>query len=148
MHWTFLVIDPSEPDTETTAQLILRIMPQAEILRATSGEAALSLVEGRRVVPSMVFLAFDLADMNAIQFLGYLRERRWLDRAPACLLTDPIDDRLIVTCYRLGAAAFLTKPVRLHELRETIRDFGVPAMTMTSATVLAPGAGPVRQTAA
>ena len=148
MDWMFLVIDSSEADAAATDRAIGRVIPGATVVSVGSGEAALARLEELRAVPSMVFLAYDLPDMNGIQFLGRLRERSWLAGTPVTLLGDPVDDRVIVTCYRLGASACLSKPVRLHELRETIRDFGRFSQKMASASFVPGSSHHARETAA
>lgn len=136
MQRVFLVVDPRESDAEQTATQLQRIDPGAEVLRASSGEAAVALLEERRISPSLVFLEYNLPGLNGIDTIGALRRTRWLDRVPIAMLTDVIADRLVVNCYRLGACAFLTKPVLNHELREVVRDHGTVARQMSSGTAI------------
>jgi DNA-binding NarL/FixJ family response regulator len=86
--------------------------------------------------------------MNGIEFLGKVRQRRWLERVPVTLLSEPVDDRIVITCYRLGAAAFLTKPARQYELREAVRDFAIPAERMAAATIVPGTTDPITRSAA
>jgi CheY-like chemotaxis protein len=139
----FLVVDDHPGDLEQTAAQLKTLSVGAEILTAPSGEAGLEMLHTRRVMPSLVFLDFDLGDaMSGIEFLGRVRQTRWLDRVPIAMLSEPVADRFVVTSYRLGVCAFLTKPVRGYELREAIRDFAQPAKRMTSATVIPGDRGP------
>lgn len=139
MPWTFLVVDDDEAARVCSASQLQRLQPSAEVLTVASGDAALALLEEQRLVPSLIFLDFAMAGAGGLAFLSELRSRRWLEKAPVAMLTDPIDDRHVINCYRLGACAFLTKPVQLYELRETLRDFAEPATRMTAATII-PGA--------
>jgi CheY-like chemotaxis protein len=136
MAWTFLVVDDNEVEAGRAVQQLRAIQPGAEVLSATSGGAAIRLLEERRIVPSLTFVDFSMPGMNGIEFLGQMRQRRWLERAPVAILSEPVDDRHVVNCYRLGACAFLTKPAKTHELRETLRDFAQPSQQMTAATVV------------
>lgn len=136
MPWTFLVVDDNEADLDATAASLLRMGPGASVLKAASGEAALRLLEEKRLVPSLIFLDYQLPGMNGISFLGELRTRRWLERAPVAILSDPMPDRLVVSCYRLGAAACLAKPASQFELREIVREHARPAQTMAAATTI------------
>jgi DNA-binding response OmpR family regulator len=140
MAWTFLIIDSDGAESARTAEQLKRVQPGCDVLTAESGEAALTLLEEQRLVPSLTFLDYTLPDMNGIEFLGALRHTRWLDGAPVAMLTEPVSDRVVVTCYRFGVSAFLTKPVALYDLRATLRDFAHPAKRMTAATVV-PGRG-------
>jgi CheY-like chemotaxis protein len=145
MAWTFLVVDGNELDSAQTAAQLRRLQPSAEILTASDGRTAFDLLETQRLVPSLTFIDFAMPGMNAIEFLGELRRLRWLDKAPIAMLTEPIADRHVVNCYRFGACAFLTKPVPLYHLRETLRDYAEPARRLTAASLVP--AGPTRQAA-
>lgn len=141
MAWTFLVIDDNGPEAARTTQQLRAIEPAADVLLASCGEAALALLEERRLLPSLIFVDFTLPDMNGLELLGKIRQRRWLERTPIAMLSEPVADKHVVNSYRLGACAFIQKPARPHELRETVRDFAQPARQMTAATVV-PGSAP------
>ena len=136
MAWTFLVVDHNGVESARTAEQLRRVQPGCDVLMSGSGAAALTLLKERRLVPSLTLLEYTLPDMNGIEFLAELRHTRWLDGAPVAMLSDHVADRLVVTCYRFGVAAFLTKPVALYDLRATLRDFAHPVRLMTSATVV------------
>ena len=127
MAYSFLVIDGDERVLARSVQQVAAAQRGAEVLSASSGEAALELLEARHCEPSLIFVDFNLPDMNAIEFLGAIRQSRWLSHVPVALLSESVEDRNVVSCYRLGACAFLTKPVQGHELREAVRDFARPA---------------------
>ncbi len=136
----FTVVDDNAAELEHTCQQILALVPGAEVLKATGGEAALDLLIARRVIPSLIFLDFKLdAGMNGLQFLGQVRRERWLDGVPVAMLAKPVRDRDLIASYRLGICSFLTKPVHGFELREAIRDFAQPAKQLKAASVLAGG---------
>lgn len=142
MAWTFLVVDDNEVERTCTVSQLQHLQPAAEVLTADSAEAAIVLLEEQRLVPSLILLDFAMAGATGITFLSELRNRHWLEKAPVAMLTERIADRHVINCYRLGACAFLTKPVQMYELRETLRDFAEPATRMTSATVV-PGTASV-----
>lgn len=136
MEPLYAVIEPSEADADRLAGLIARIQPRARILRTTGAAELLDELIQLRVTPSMLFTAFETADLNAIELLGALRERRWLATTPVGVVSEPVSDRTMVQTYRLGAAVFLEKPVALHELREAIREHSRGTRWMTAATVV------------
>ncbi len=132
----FLVVDDNEIEGAGTASQLARLDPTGTVFRAASGEGAITLLEERRVVPSLIFLDYQLPEMNGIDTLIALRGMRWLERVPIAMLTERIADRLVVNSYRLGACAFLTKPVPNFELREVVRDFAQEARQMAAATMI------------
>lgn len=136
MSWTFLIVDSNEADADYAARQVRAIKPDAQVLIAASGEAAFTLMEERRMAPSLIFAEFLMPDMNGIEFLGKVRSRHWLEGTPVAMVTSFVDDRNVVNCYRLGACTFLTRPVPTHALRETIRDFARPDELMNAANVI------------
>lgn len=130
MAYLFLVVDKVESDSMRTVQQIKAAQHGAEVIAATSGASALSLLEERQVVPSLVFLDFSLPDMSGIELLTHLRQTRWLAQTPVAVLAPAVPDRDVVTCYRLGACAVLPKPLPAYELRDALRDFARPAQAL------------------
>jgi CheY-like chemotaxis protein len=142
MRSSFLIIDPHSNEAEQTRRMLERIQPRAEIRQANSGNEALSLLAQWRTAPSLVFVEFGLPDMTAIELLGQFRQERWLEGTPVALLSQMVDDRVIVHCYRLGASAFLAKPVKAHELRDVIREFGRPTVRLETGGLVPPAGTP------
>lgn len=127
MAYLFLVVDKVESESTRTVQQLRAAQHGAEVLVAATGASALALLEERKVVPSLAFLEFGLPDMSGLEFLSHIRQTRWLAQAPVAILANAVPDRDVLSCYRLGACAFLTKPVRSFELRDALRDFARPA---------------------
>ena len=148
MRRVFVVVDDNQLEGDGTAAQLRRFDPTCEVLRASSGEAVISLLEERRVVPSLVFMDYQMPGLNGIDTLVEIRRLRWLERVPIAMLTDPIVDRLVMNSYRLGACAFLTKPVPSYELREVVRDYAHEARQMAAATMVPPSAADVGSRAA
>ena len=148
MQKLFLVIDSNEGEGAKTVKQLTTLIAGSEATWAPSAEAGLAYLEGRRLVPSMIFSALELPGMTGLEFLGEIRLRRWLERAPVAILSDLASDRQIIASYRLGACAFLAKPVRPHELREAVRDFGIPAVQLSTGGVIEPQAPSLAASAA
>src|SRR5713101_5532547 len=135
MTIAFVVVDDNGAEREVIADLLRRAMPDAQILQANGGDEALNLVEERRLVPSLVFTDIAMDGGGGIDLIAGLRRVRWLERTPVAVVSDLLSDREVLTAYRLGACAVLTKPARLHELRDVIREFAQPAKRMSAGTV-------------
>lgn len=147
MNWTFLVVDDNEQELAGMAALLKRVQPMSQVWTAKSGQDALDLLEERRTVPSLILLDYAMPGMSGVEFLAEVRNVRWLDRVPIVMVSEPIDDRLIMTCYRFGAISYFAKPVHQFELRQALRDFARPARRMASGTSL-PGGDAARRSAA
>jgi CheY-like chemotaxis protein len=135
MKSLFLVVDGDAADRSRMAAALKQFMPGCEVLEAATGGAALAALEARAASPSLIFMGYRAGDMNAIELLGRIRQVAWLQQPPAILVDDDISDKAIVDCYRLGAAAFLRKPVLGYELREALQDFARPAFERYPMTI-------------
>lgn len=131
-----LIVDSSHAEADHTRRQVGAALPGSECIVAHSGEAALGALAERRLVPSMILSEFALPDMNGIEFLGLIRQERWLAGVPVAMLSDAASDREIVSSYRLGLKAFLGKPARLMELRETLKDFAREAQVLSAAALV------------
>lgn len=136
MRTLFFVLDESDADAARTSEVLQQVDRTAEIVHARTIASALEALDVYRTVPSLIFADCMLPDGDGFDLLRAVRRQRWLDGAPVALLSRPVNDGLIVTCYKLGACAFLVKPARSHELREVIREFGRPAATMASGSTI------------
>ncbi len=133
----YTVVDDNAAELEHTSEQIRALSPGSEVIKATSGEAALEMLLARRVVPSLIFLDHKLGSgMNGLRVLGQVRQTRWLEGVPVAMLTEPVEDRDLITFYRLGICSFLAKPVHRFELREAMREFAQAARELTSASVV------------
>jgi CheY-like chemotaxis protein len=133
MNPLYLLVEPSPEDASHFEGLLRRLQPRARVVACTGVGEALDALIALRAVPSMLFTAFETADGNAIELLAAIRDSGWLSGTPVTVVTGPIADRLMVQTYRLGAAAFLGKPVAFHELRETLRDHSRPTQWLSAA---------------
>jgi CheY-like chemotaxis protein len=128
MKSIFLVVDEDPADRSRLGVALRQFVPGAEVMEAATGLEAIRMLHERGATPSLIFSAFRLGDMNAIELLGRIRQIAWLQQPGAMIVDDDISDRAVIDCYRLGAAGFLKKPVMGFELREALRDFARPAV--------------------
>ena len=131
MRWTFLVADQDAEAAEAVAAQLRAIHANATVHCVTSGAEALATIDALGETPSLVLYEFDIPDMSGLSFLGELRSRNRPGTVPVAILSRPMSDQQMMTCYRLGASALLTKPVSARDLRETVRDFAQPATRAT-----------------
>jgi hypothetical protein len=98
-------------------------------------------------VPSLIIARCEGPGTRGVEALLQVRSRRWLERTPV-VLVGRMDDRAMVTCYRMGAAAVVPDAPEGRGLRELIREFAVPATSMHSATFVGNGVGGAGRSAA
>jgi two-component system, OmpR family, KDP operon response regulator KdpE len=87
-----------------------------EALTAASGEAALTMIEGRQ--PDCIVLDLGLPDVGGLEVLRRLRT--WAT-TPVVILTARDDERDRATALELGADDYVTKPFAITELLARVR---------------------------
>ncbi|MBU3013051.1 response regulator [Polaribacter vadi] len=80
---------------------------------ANNGLEALSCVE--KDIPSMILLDLNMPDMNGIEFLTIIKEKKDLKHIPVIILTTSSNNDDISECYRLGIAGYVVKPLKFED---------------------------------
>jgi diguanylate cyclase (GGDEF)-like protein len=86
-----------------------------ELLTATSGQAGLNLFNEER--PNLVLLDLELADVNSLDVLGQMKERR---RYVPVLVMAAASEMAAIASLRRGADDYLSKPLSPEELLDRI----------------------------
>ncbi len=142
MYRLFLVIDPDPAARVQFPRQLTTLFPGADVLVATSAEDGIQQLEAAHATPSLIFSELDLPGMSGLELLATLRQQRGFERTPVAVMSERTSDRAVLAAYRLGACAFLAKPVRPFELREVVRDFGHTATRMVAPLASGPDLGP------
>jgi len=101
------------------------------LVRFADGTSALAhffAAEARPGVPHepmLVLLDLNLPDMRGVEILAALKKDVRLRRVPVVVLTTTQDQDEIQRCYRLGASAYVTKPVAYDDFAAAIRQLGL-----------------------
>lgn len=111
-------------DDETHNRNLLEVMLSSdgyELFTAASGEEALAVVEEHH--PDLILLDIMMPEMNGFQVTTMLKADPKTEHIPIIILSA-IDDRgAMERGLKVGAVAFLTKPIHHVELRALIRKF-------------------------
>ena len=86
---------------------------------AESGQAALDLLGGTGPAPEIIFLDYNLGDMDGIQVLQ-IYHFGVRQPAPVFFLTADMSPNTLVRLRASAARGVIGKPVRLAEIRETL----------------------------
>jgi CheY-like chemotaxis protein len=87
-----------------------------EIIEAENGREGLEKVTADS--PDFIMTDLLMPEMDGMQFLSALKEKN--NTVPVFVLTSDIQDNKRVKCLELGAAGFLSKPLRKAELLEAL----------------------------
>jgi len=127
-----LLVDDSPSDVELTVHALRQGRLATSIAVAEDGEQALDYLFCRGIHrgrspcdrPSLILLDLNLPKVDGLQVLKTLRADERTRAIPIVILTSSKETKDIIACYRLGASAFIQKPVDFEEFRNTIQETG------------------------
>ena len=119
---TILIVEDNAADAGLVADALDGAPSSPVLLTATSGHAALELLAASdpELLPDVVLLDLNLPGYSGLETLADLKARNRLRRIPVIVLTTSKSQHEIDSCYDLGAAAVLNKPLRLRDYRAMI----------------------------
>jgi len=112
----FILVVDDEPPVNDLLKRFLTLRGY-KVLVASNGQQALTMVE--RDTPELIVLDAYMPDMNGVEVLRQLRERKYT--GGVILLTPSRDDKLLHEALELGSVDVLGKPVDLERLALAIQ---------------------------
>ncbi len=139
-----LLVEDNPDDVEIALQAFKRMRFFNPIQIAKDGEAALEVFFGKNGIANelvlgrnqVVLLDLYLPKINGFEVLRRLKADRRTASVPVVLLTASDNSHDMATCQKLGAAAYITKPVNLQGLSKV-----TPELSLVWA-LIKPGIGP------
>ena len=119
-----LLVDDNPADIELTLRALRHHHPSQRIQVAMDGAQALELAFGLQRPPKVVFLDLKMPKVDGIEVLRALRADARTRLTPVVILTSSREQRDLVEGYRLGANAFIQKPLGFDEFRAAIEQLG------------------------
>jgi CheY-like chemotaxis protein len=101
----------SVDDSKTVRTVLARLFRPyvCELLEAANGKEG--LVTAAREKPDLIFLDYDMPEMDGVTMLRRLRENPDLRRTPVIMVTSEPGAKQIAAVARLGVRDYITKPV-------------------------------------
>jgi len=129
----FLVVEDEPSDAEFLQNAFLRAGGGDRVYTVENGQEAVAYLTNqshhdreRYPIPDVIITDLKMPHMNGLELLRWLNADETWRRIPRIVLTSSTASSDVATAYALGAAAFLVKPVEIHELRtmaKAISDF-------------------------
>jgi CheY-like chemotaxis protein len=128
-----LIADDDQDDIKFVSRDLRKLGLAHPIHSVANGEQAISYLKGespygdRNQFPYPILLVLDLKmqPLDGFGVLKWLQENPRYKTFPVLILTGFSERQKITEAYRLGATTFLTKPVTLPDLKETIHALNV-----------------------
>lgn len=86
---------------------------------ATNGNQAFTILE--KNIPDIIILDLNMPNTNGIDFLSLVKSNINLKHIPVIILTTSNNNRDIYSCYKLGIAGYMIKPLRFEEYEKKIK---------------------------
>ena len=117
MRAVWIVDDDDE--MSHAVKLMLQLLDSAVEVFRDARSAAKRLLAGER--PDLIVLDINMPEVSGIDFLEFLRLRTELKEIPVVMLSSETTDIQVDEAMRIGANAFVFKPVTIEELEEAIK---------------------------
>ena len=114
--FTLVVVEDSDEDFDTVAEAVKRSNVTAEVQRATTGEAGLTLL--RELAPDravIVLMDLNTPGTDGREALAALKTDPVLKAIPVIVFSTSSNPKDVEFCYAAGANAYHVKPVRYPE---------------------------------
>jgi CheY-like chemotaxis protein len=127
-----LLVEDDPKDVELTLTALSEYNLANDIMVARDGVEALDYLYRRggftlrpKGNPVVILLDLKMPRLDGIQVLRQLKSDEQMRCVPVVILTSSRESRDLQECYRVGANAFVVKPVRFLEFVEAIKGIGV-----------------------
>jgi chemotaxis family two-component system response regulator Rcp1 len=122
---TILVVEDNEADASLVVDALDDAPAAPRLIVARSGRDALARLRDADPTarPDLLLLDLNLPGFSGLATLTELKADPELRAIPVVVLTTSKSEDEITSCYALGAAAVLNKPLRLREYRDMLGAF-------------------------
>jgi CheY-like chemotaxis protein len=129
MPWTeqppalLVVVEDSDEDFDTVVEAVKRSRVTAEVRRATTGEAGMTLL--REVTPErpvIVLMDLNTPGTDGREALAAIKTDPALKSTPVIVFSTSSNPKDIGFCYAAGANAYHVKPVRYPDHLQLVID--------------------------
>ena len=86
-----------------------------KIIEANNGEDALKLLLQKDNLPDIILLDLNMPKINGIEFLSILKKDDTLKYIPTIILTTSNNQKDLISCYELGIAGYVLKPLKYED---------------------------------
>ncbi|SDR78797.1 Response regulator receiver domain-containing protein [Gillisia sp. Hel1_33_143] len=110
-----LFIEDDEIEVMKLNRTLNKIELKHSIREAKDGEEALQILSDKNRLPDIILLDLNMPKMNGIEFLKILKADETLKYIPTIILTTSNNRKDVLTCYEIGIAGYVIKPLKYEE---------------------------------
>ncbi|HET6450025.1 MAG TPA: response regulator [Spirochaetia bacterium] len=112
-----LIVDDEEPNLRLLSRVLTRAGFRAAV--ATSGEQALSMLEGYR--PDLILMDIRLGGMDGLEAIRRIKANPALAGIPVIAVSAYAMQEDFARAEEAGASGYVTKPFRMREIVEAVK---------------------------
>lgn len=121
-----LLVEDNHADAELMRVAFAEIVPTLQLERVTDGELALARLRSAApptgvALPALMLLDLNLPRVHGKEVLAAIRGDPAYRHLPVLVLTTSTSEQDVLDCYRLGANAYLIKPVGYAGILNMVR---------------------------
>ena len=132
-HTTILVADDDQNDVFFLRRAFQKSGVNHAVIAVSDGQQAIDYLQGeadygdraRYPVPVLLLLDLKMPKVDGLEVLRQLKGDETLKRIPVVMLTSSREETDLVKSYRLGANAYVVKPVGFEQFADAIRQLGI-----------------------
>jgi len=117
-----LLVEDDSVDVMTVKRALKEIHVANSVVNVENGEDALNyLRDANNEKPCVILLDLNMPIMNGIEFLRELKNDQLLKHIPVVALTTSEEPQDKISCFDLGVADYIAKPVDYRQFVEIMR---------------------------
>jgi CheY-like chemotaxis protein len=128
-----LIVDDCLADAQMAKRIVQRLNPKYPGQIVSSGKELIAYLQGDEIYqdraqypyPALVLLDLNMPKMDGFAILTWLKGHRHHLQVPVVVLSGIDDLRKINQAYGLGARSYLTKPIALNDIKETLSSLNI-----------------------
>lgn len=127
-----LIADDDPNDVELTLSALSRNNLANEVMVVKDGVEAVEYLQRKGAFsghsegnPAVILLDLKMPRMDGLEVLKFLKLDPQLRSIPVVMLTSSREERDLIESYRLGANAYVVKPVAFKDFVETVSNLGL-----------------------
>lgn len=115
-----LFIEDDMIETMKLQRAISNFESKHQIIEAKNGEEALEILKSGDI-PDIILLDLNMPRMSGIEFLEILKQDEKLKYLPTIILTTSENRADLLTCFEIGIAGYIIKPLKYEDYEVKIR---------------------------
>lgn len=127
-----LLVEDNPRDIELTLAALEENRLANEVVVVRDGEEAIDYLDRRGIFrlraegnPAVVLLDLKLPKIDGLEVLEHVKTSTSLQTVPVVMLTSSREEPDLTRSYKLGANAYVVKPVDFNEFTKAIRELGL-----------------------